>query len=118
MSQTVPKTANLRAENREAERKRVTLSPCPHTPAASHGGICLRWEGPRQAKFLRAVGVSHYPIPQENHKQASRGPGVVSSALRRRAGELSEASINYVVKSCQEGVGRGRGEEEEKKGRR
>lgn len=42
-------------------------------------------------------------------------PGEVSSALRRRAGGLHEARANYVVKSCQEGGGRGRGAEERKK---
>lgn len=57
-SQTVPETANLRTGDREAERKRITLSLCSFAPAALVGGLRLRWEGLSQAKFLRGVGFS------------------------------------------------------------
>lgn len=84
MSQTVLKTANLRAGNREAERKGVTLSLCSHTPAASHGGIRLRWGGLRQGKLLRQCVFSHHTTPQEDCKQASHRPGAVSLALKKK----------------------------------
>ena len=55
-------TAHLTAGNGEAERKRVTVSLCPHAPAASHGG--LDGKGRETSRVPRAVGISYHHMPR------------------------------------------------------